>query len=180
MFRVISSRMLEAEKHSYGCLMGIFPKKIASQIKEYAASHIDDNFIYKTDEVKGLEDQIHVTVKYGFHTKSGDAVKKVVSGFGPFSIKLTTISKFSPEDEEYDVLKIGVESAKLRELNALVSKELKNTDKHPVYKPHVTLAYVKKGTCQNLIGSKEFEGTEITFDWLEYNSADDVHTKIEL
>lgn len=180
MLKVISRFLIEAGEHSYGCLMGIFPSKTSQQIKTFAKNMIPESAVFVDEDTKGMETDIHVTVKYGIHTKDAKDVQKAVEGFGKFTIKLTMISKFTPDDEEYDVLKIGVESLRLRELNALVSRKLENTDKHPIYNPHVTLAYVKKGTCQDLVGSKEFNGMELTFEDLEFNSSDDVNTKIQL
>ena len=52
------------------------------------------------------------------------------------------------ENLEFDVVKLGViKTPKLEEINKRLS-ELPNSNQFPEYKPHITLAYVKKGSGQ--------------------------------
>jgi 2'-5' RNA ligase len=48
-------------------------------------------------------------------------------------------------NKDYDVLKINVKSEKLKELNELTKSNLNYTSQYNDYKPHLTLAYLKKG-----------------------------------
>ena len=51
---------------------------------------------------------------------------------------------------------------------------------HKEYHPHLTLAYVKKGSCQDLIGIDYFYGDNCVNKKVEYSDCEDVHTEISL
>ena len=57
----------------------------------------------------------------------------------------------------FDVLKVNIISDRLMQLNKLICDNMHYTDKFPVYIPHATIAYIKKGTCLNLINSTVFD-----------------------
>jgi len=56
------------------------------------------------------------------------------------------------------VIKIEATGTHIYRLHNLLEKNLQVTQKFPVYKPHITIAYVKKGKCKDLIGNKDFKG----------------------
>ena len=63
-----------------------------------------------------------------------------------FKVQIDGVSLF--ENPEFDVVKLGViKTPKLEEVNKRLS-ELPNSNQFPEYKPHITLAYVKKGSGQ--------------------------------
>jgi len=102
-------------------------------------------YIDPEDPTYGYDKEPHVTIKYGF---SPDLTRmdlaNVLRNVRPFKIKLTGIGQF--QNEKYDVVKFNVDRSddltRLREM----CDGYKNEDKYPDYKPHMTLAYVKKGT----------------------------------
>lgn len=107
----------------------------------------------------GKEDRFHVTVKYGLHTDDPEEVWEVVREWleSRQSVSVDAIlgkvSVFSAsEKHQYDVVKLEVESEDLRQLNRFLCDRLEHTDTHPVYNPHLTLAYVKPGM------GKKYEG----------------------
>lgn len=117
------------------------------------------------DEEFGYENHPHVTVCYGF-VDDQDFFKLSEWGIKPFTIKLTNVSAFRKENCPRDVLLIEVESDYLHELNARIRKEFNIVTTYPDYHPHVTLAYIKKGTCENIIGleiNKEFLINKLEF-----------------
>lgn len=119
------------------------------------------------DDTKGIEDEPHITVLYGLHTDDVNDVKNVLKDFtGSITVKLGKISLF--KNDKFDVLKIDVESDDLKKLNSII-KTLKNENKYPVYHPHLTLAYVKKGTCDKYEGDSRFEGQSYTFDHILFS-----------
>jgi hypothetical protein len=73
----------------------------------------------------------------------------------PFDIELKPITLFRQDD--YDVVKMDVISAQLHALNREVCNVAPHHDTHPEYHPHVTIAYVKKGTCDRLEGVSPFD-----------------------
>ncbi len=136
----------------------------------------------------GYEDEPHVTVKYGLHTQDAEEVKKLVQGFGPIKLKLGNTSIFYANEamaqrggEQYDVVKIDVDSPDLVRLNKLVGK-LEHTDTHPNYQPHLTLAYVREGFGENYDGVSIPDGipTEFTIDKITYSDKEGKHTEISL
>jgi len=135
----------------------------------------------------GRETDPHVTVKYGLHADDAERVRQVVSGFGPVKIKLGPLSLFPANEGQaqrgsdmYDVLKVDVEGDDLYRLNKLLSGSLKHTDTHPVYRPHITVAYLRPGEGRKYVGSWQGEGAELTFDRLTFSDKVGNKTLIEL
>jgi 2'-5' RNA ligase len=156
------------------------PSTISSKVQTWSKKHIAESIVYTdpNDPSFGRETDSHVTVKFGLHTNNARDVEEVVSGFSVFTVKLGEVSKFS--SEEYDVIKIDVHSEKLHELNALISKKLECTDTHPTYKPHLTIAYVKKGSCDDLLGDKVFKGSSWEVSEIEFSSKNHTVTILTL
>lgn len=159
------------------------PKDLAEKVISWGKKNILEEEIYSDPDsttsygTMGREDNPHVTVKYGLHTGKVSDVESVVKGFGPVEISLGQVSIFEPEGKDNDVVKVEVESNSLRELNKKVST-LENSDEHPEYKPHVTIAYVKKGEGQKYVGREDFKGMKFTSDDLVF-SASSGDTKVE-
>lgn len=136
----------------YGCLMVNFKcnehDKVAKQIKK------EDLY---DKEGFGIEHDCHVTILYGFHKEVDskelfDKIRKDVKD--GIEIKLTDISCFEGSDN--DVLKFGVESDLLHRLNKKV-REFPHTNKFSDYKPHMTIAYVKKGKGREYVKKLKLE-----------------------
>jgi len=90
---------------------------------------------------------------------------------------LKKISKFS--SPTHDVIKIAVDSPSFTSLN----KKLKTLDfssDFPNYKPHCTIAYVKKGKCDDLIGNNQFLNVKIKFDSILFSDPSGRKTKIDI
>jgi len=148
----------------YGALMLFLDvpvwKKITSVIKK------DD--IYEKDGEFGIETEPHVTILYGFHDSvTADEVFDLYKenfDLKPIEIGIEGISTF--ENQDFDVVKMDVESEILSKMNSVMRK-LPNTTKYPKYHAHITLAYVKKGCGKNYV--KKFEknrmmvGDELVF-----------------
>lgn len=135
----------------------------------------------------GREEQPHVTVKYGLHTDDASAVAAIVRGFGRVSLTLGKVSIFAANEsqsqrggDQFDVLKIDVEGDSLRELNRLLSRSLEVTDTHPVYRPHVTIAYLKPGEGAKYAGDDRFEGLSLLCRYLEFSNRSREATVIDL
>ena len=68
----------------------------------------------------------------------------------------------------------------MRQLNARITKTLPcEGDKHPVFHPHCTIAYVKKGSCDQLVGQDPFAaegspGAEFVAYGMLFKGASDV------
>lgn len=136
----------------YGCLMALPPIDYGYKMVNLAKRLIPVKNLYTdpNDPSYGHTDQdFHCTLKYGF---SPDLMKvdvaKILKGMSPFLIKLKALNLF--ENDKYDVVKFEVEKCPvLTELRSRCDG-YPNSDSYPDYKPHMTLAYVKKGTFPHI------------------------------
>lgn len=142
--------MSEDHKYEYGCVMAILEEYSAKKILALNRKLIPDGVLYEEPgEEFGREKEPHITVKFGLtKTYSKKEMGEAISKIKPFKIKLVGISVF--QNEKFDVIKIDVESKKLERYNKIFSK-LPNEDEHPIYHPHLTLAYVKPGNGKRFI-----------------------------
>ena len=129
----------------------------------------------------GREDKksLHITIKYGIHSENPKPIADATADFGPVTVKLGKVSIF-PAGEDYDVVKVAVSGKRLHKLNALVSKSVEVTDTYPEYKPHLTLAYVRKGEGKKYVGNDIVDGMELTFDRFQFSDKDREKTTISL
>ena len=134
--------MRRREAYSYGCLMIRLPRPIAEKVMGFGASIPDDCLFTGDSESSGREHDIHITIKYGLKTVDPDEIEKVVEGVEPFSVELGRCGVF--HNDECIVLKLAVESKGLMALNNKVCLALDHRDKHVIYRPHVTVAYLNK------------------------------------
>jgi 2'-5' RNA ligase len=157
----------------YACVMAVFahPKPFIN----WTEANVPQKDVY---EEEGIEYEPHVTALYGLHTNDYQEVEKHIKGFKSFDVELGAVSKFDTHPD-YDVLKLSVESKELKELNKLL-KELPYTSKYDEYVPHCTLAYVKKGRCDELVGNKHFAGKKMRVNELTFSSDVRRKTKIGL
>jgi len=136
-------------KFSYGCVMLNTPfngwDKITSMIDKDDVFHGDDGSF-------GIEEEPHITVLYGLHDNINlSEIKSLCDDVSIVDYKITGISIF--ENENFDVVKLDIESDTLNELNSRM-KSLPHTSSYPDYNPHMTISYVKRGLGHKYI--KEF------------------------
>lgn len=154
--------------HTYSSTQFNLPTELADLVKVWCAQNIPDGILAGD----GRENEPHVTVKYGLHTQDVGDVLKVVGGFGPVAVTMGCVSVFDT-NPDYDVVKIDVDGAALRVLNDVIGKawkSLANSDSHPDYRPHITIAYVAKGQGAQFVGDDTFEGIEFVGDTLKFST----------
>lgn len=136
---------------SYGCLM---LAALEVPFFQELQDKISKNDIFDDDGTKGLEQEPHITIKYGLKDWEFDSflLNKILANVEPLKYNLGNVTLF--KNPEFEVLKVNVESMDLVNLNYTVSK-LPNEDKYPIYIPHLTLAYLKPGTGKKYIGSRK-------------------------
>lgn len=157
------------------------PSPLADEIIDWGRSQVHDDDLYITyqDLPCGREDEIHVTILYGIHGDSGDQVRSLIEHTGPVTIKLGKVSVFT-NPLKYDVVMIDAESDDLIQLNLLLQQEVRFTNKHPVYNPHVTIAYVKKGKGWKHKGLPLWDGRELTCNYAVFSSKNGTKERIIL
>lgn len=176
------------DNHEWGCLMVDFPDDMAQKAMDWAQANVPDDVLYLDPEDPtgfGRETHIHTTVAYGLDPKMDrQKIADVVADISkPVKVRLGKISKFEPED--YDVIKVEVESDDLHALHDVVKALGVPGETYPDYKPHLTLAYVQKGSCDDLLGQSPFEGEEFELTSFDYSAPPepgqkDKHTKYQV
>lgn len=151
------------DRHDAGCLMADIDNPEAGEIRSFGKAYIPDDVLAED----GRESDPHMTILYGFQGIKPDQVVSFVEDAPTFFVRLGKVGKF--EGEDHDVIKIDAESEGAREMNSRLAEHFRVTQTHPEYKPHITLAYVKKGSCDHLIGSEVFDGQEIHVRSLTYS-----------
>lgn len=138
------------EKRSYGCIMAYPITNVSNTIVNFNKKIIPDDILYTDEENHGREIIPHVTIKYGFtEIYSEQYIKNIIRNITPFNIQLKNISVFDSNDK-FDVIKIEIISDYLSELHAYFN-QFPNEDSFKEYNPHMTLAYVKKGSAKKYI-----------------------------
>lgn len=156
------------------------PNKMAHEIIQWGEENVKEEDIFEDpdDLTFGREDEIHVTILYGIHTKDLDEIKKALLPQKPFFIRLGRISIF--ENDKFDVIKIEVESKILRELNNRLKSTLTNSEPYPAYRPHITIAYTKKDKYKKLIGNMHFDNRRWKVKEVFLSTKEGKKKKIEL
>ena len=127
-----------------------------SEPKKYSSTHIEMCGVFRSrlrdasrfipDDAlaeDGRESEHHLTILYGLTSPTPDDVESFAKASCPVSLMTNGVSVF--ETEEHDVVKIDVISPSAELLHSVLKKYVPNEDKWPAYRPHITLAYVKKG-----------------------------------
>ena len=122
--------------YDYGCVMVYFDFPEMEDLHDL----IDQNDLDPKE--KGLEHECHVTLLYGIHSKevTDEQVREAAKGMAG-SIKLHNAGLFQ---NDFDVLKLEADNPTLHGCNFNL-RQLPHTSSYPDYKPHATIAYLKKG-----------------------------------
>ena len=143
---------------TYSCAMLNLNDEISNMFSYWAKKMISpkDLFVSDEDSSYGYSDTPHVTVKYGLLDETPEKVAELSKDFGIIQLQFGNVTKFDT-NPDFDVIKVDVVSEKLMKLNQIINDNMENIDEYK-YKPHTTLAYVKKGTCEDLMGNDFFSG----------------------
>jgi len=166
-------------QHEFSSTHVRLPGKIASKVIKWGKDNIAPEDIYNADGKYGREDEIHVTVLYGIHDSSEKAAEEILRSERPIVLELGKVAIFN-NNPQFDVVKIDVISPDLHRVRKELADALEYTDKYPRYHPHVTIAYVKKGTGEKYEGGKYFDGDRISCDAVIFSSKIGKKTPIEL
>ena len=165
----------ESSGYEYGCVMVEVPVSNWNEITSY----IDPEDVYTgDDDTHGIQDNPHVTILYGLHDGvTEEQVKSVFEGFTEsINIEVDGIGIF--ENKDYDVVKFNVNpDGALQELHNRLS-EFPNSNSFPDYKPHITIAYVNKGTGKKYL-KPDYKYTVKNVDKITYSMADGTETEFE-
>lgn len=130
----------------------------------------------------GIETDVHITLVYGFTFDNPKQVVELLDGEDGGEVNIDGIEVF--EKDDYDVLVIRCKSKRLGELHRKLIDGTDTEDKYPEYKPHMTIAYFKKGKAKKYkpLAEKRFldKDIEFSFDKVFFEDTEDKTTKIDL
>lgn len=177
----VKDRSDEPTDYKFSSTQVNLPKEIADQIIAFG-KRIPDEDLREPGETwssNAREQEPHITVKYGLHGADPKFVREALAGEKPATVKFGKVSLFETNDE-FDVVKVDVDSPDLHRLNKLVAESQPVTDTFPDYKPHATIAYVKKGLGKKYAGDTFLEGKTATLDSVMFSGRDGDKVEIPL
>ena len=156
--------------YSYSCLMAVVPEIIGHRVLSWARENIAKEDLHDN----GFEDEPHVTILYGLHTADADRIFGRVGDRKPLQAKMKGLSLFS--NDKYDVLKIGIESSDLAEINKMLRSKESYTNAYDDYQPHCTVCYLKKGRGKKYLEKDVFKNETFWMQMLDFSDKDGNHT----
>lgn len=140
--------MITENRHiEKGCLMAHVCPTYGPHVIRLGRTAIPPQILYTdpNDPTYGYDNEPHVTLKYGFEPDLGKMdVARILKGTSPFNVILKALNLF--ENDKYDVVKFEVQKCPILTEIRRRCDGYPNSDSYPNYKPHMTLAYVKKGS----------------------------------
>lgn len=140
------------EDFEYNSVQINIPEFEEEQILRWTQANVPENILAES----GYERNIHVTIKYGIVDITIEELKAVVSDFNVVRFSLQEMDVF--RNGTYDVLHIKCKGNDLYELNKIISKNFKCVNIFPIFRPHVTLAYIIPHSCDKFVGNMQFYG----------------------
>jgi len=168
-------------KYDYSSLLVELPEEIADNAISWGWDHVPNEsvFLDPKDPGFGREDDPHITLIYGIHTDNLKEVSDLFTEEKEFECKLGKIDLFTKSDK-FDVLILGVECEELHRLNRKMRRSLEATESYPVYVPHVTICYMRKGEGRQYIGNDAFVNEKFTINKIFFSSKTGEKTPIKL
>ena len=144
--------------YEYSCVMLDVSQTIKNMIKKWGLMNISSNLLYINPSIGifGYEYNPHLTIKYGIHEETPQNVLQCIQNTGNITINYGKISLFEG-NPSYDVVKIDVFGDALYRMNELITRNVVSTDRYPIYSPHVTIAYIKKGIGKKFLNDETFD-----------------------
>ena len=123
---------------------------------------IPDEEIFDDDTKQyGRETWPHVTILYGILPASENKTKNILRKI-PSKLSVTLGKNSLFENDNFDVLKIEINSPQLEAINKFLVENVKYENDYPEYEPHLTIAYLKKGFGKKYINDSILHGRQLT------------------
>ena len=159
------------------------------KVHQAFAKTIEEDDLYKEESEKkgdwhfGIETEVHITVKWGLESDDPEPVLDSMKGETGGTVTVGKTEIFDT-DEKNDVLVIRCESSALQKLHKKLTEDLDIPDKYPEYKPHLTIAYFKKGKAKKYqkAADEAFSGKNLKWDFDEivFEDSEDKETTVKL
>lgn len=151
---------LSHDGQNYGCLLAPLHGSMREAMLSFARS-IPVNELH----ADGIEEEPHLTLRYGLHTDDGKAVLNAVSRLGSLRFRPGPLQVF-PGDG-CDILYVSCGNDRDPKRWWETAGAFPNTPTHDDYVPHMTVAYLKKGKGAQYVG-RDIAG-ECQFPCVEYH-----------
>ncbi len=171
-----SYKLFEEKNYEFGCVMIDVPVKNWNEITQFIDN--DDIYTVSGNNTYGVQDKPHLTLLYGTHKEvESKQVESLLKDIKPFSIDIDGVDIF--ENEDYDVVKFNIKKSDI--LQSMFDKlsSLPNSNSFKDYKPHITIAYVKKGTGKKYI-KPDYKWRVDDIDEITYSMTNGEEFKISL
>ena len=172
----IKDDRVDESLHRFSSTQADMPPDIAAKVRALAAE-VPDSVLGGDGRIS----DVHVTVKYGTLTSNPAALRLLLMGEPPITLKIGDLSMFdsSSGSDFYEVLKLDVDSPDLVRLNRKISTLPCITSF--TYKPHITVAYVTTGSAQALVGlANPLKGTVVEIKQLTFSDQNGLRFTIPL
>lgn len=158
-------------RYNYSSIHIIPPNKLSQEIVNWGKNNIPDADIYtrKKSPNYGREDEIHITALYGIYTDEIKEINSLFDNYKKFDVKLGEIKIFVNQPK-FDVVVIDIISNGLVKLNKFLAKKVKYINQYGEFKPHLTIAYIKKNKNHNQYQSSIWENINFTCDHIIFSS----------
>lgn len=140
----------ENDKHKFNKCLMVYYEPLDEIIEIQKGIKKED---LSNDEYKSLETEQHTTILYGLRDDvSVDDLKGLVLPINEYETICYGSSLF--ENEKFDVLKMTAHNDNLFKTNKKIRENCEYKNDYPVYKPHITIAYLKSGRGKKYVEEK--------------------------
>ena len=128
-----------------------------------------------TTDGSGLEENSHVTIRYGIDGEDTEGIRSYLEKQTPFEATLGKTTSFPPSEHSDGgaPIVVEVESPDLRRMEKEIDTHGNFIERtFPDYRPHVTLAYIKPGAAEKYVGMDTMDGKKFTINSVSISKKD--------
>jgi hypothetical protein len=163
-----------AASEDFACLMLHPNAKDTASLQKFFKSFVSAEDVYDNEKHEyGVEDQPHITILFGLHSDSAEKALRHFRGQSPVFCFIKGVSIFEPDGKPYDVVKFDITGGRMQQLHKTITDAEPHTKTFADYHPHLTIAYVKRGTGKKYLGKKTaWDGKRLMGTRMRFSTAD--------
>ena len=175
-----SQKQSDETPYKYGAVIAYLTAEPSAVVRYFSKKFVSDDVVFCDEDsgIDGIEPHPHVTIMYGIKDNL-DKIQDCCEDWGDLKFICGKVDIFNT-NPDFDVLVIRAESPEARGLNKVIDEYCDCEDLYASYEPHITIAYVKKGSCDSMIGNEFFQGMEDIIDRVVFSARDGSETDIYL
>jgi 2'-5' RNA ligase len=131
----------------------------------------------------GLEENSHITLRYGIDGEDTEGIKSYLEKQAPFEATLGKTTSFPPSEHSDGGAPIvaSIESPELHRMEQEIDAHGNFIDRSfPEYRPHATLGYVRPEAAQKYVGMDGMEGKKFTVNSVSISKKDGSTEEVQL